>query len=323
MEPARNFDLSSPSDSPLAAVEPPADLPPKPSNASWVAFSLGLGTVVLAAVWFVLHGSAIKTGARAQAEASVNRASVVLDHLSQDVQLRLRTEAQLMSEDPRLKSTLATPGIDEATIADVLQDLRKQSSAELLAVLTPTARVRAEVGASYLKGLDLSTSSVIRAAQAAGQPAVGTWVAGDQVLDVSAKAIRYENQLVAYLVVGSPMSEKALQRVSEVTGAGVALIVAGKVTLSHPKDGAFAPAFTALAPEPAAFETQPLALAGRDYIGQLADVKNVMPSARLAVLMPSDEALAPFERARALAYVPALVAVLFAAVAIIRGRLLR
>ncbi|HLL55487.1 MAG TPA: cache domain-containing protein, partial [Myxococcaceae bacterium] len=271
----------------------------------------------------VAHGAALKGGARAQAEASVTRASAVMEHMSQDVQLRLRTEAQLMSEDPRLKSTLATPGIDEATIADVLQDLRKQTSAELLAVLTPTARVRAEVGASYLKGLDLSTSSVIRAAQAAGQPAVGTWVAGDQVLDVSAKAIRYDNQLVAYLVVGAPMTEKALQRVSQVTGAGVALIVAGKVTLGYPKEGGFPQAFAALAGEPAAFEAQTLALAGHEYIGQLTDVKNVMPTARLGVLMPAEDALAPFERARALAYVPTLVAVLFAAVAIIRGRLLR
>lgn len=322
MEPASKVTRYPQQSSVMPAAGPESDAPP-PRAASWVPFVLGVATVVLAAVWFFLHGSALHAGARAEGEAAVSRSQALLDQMSEDVQLRLRTEAQLMSEDPRLKSTLATPGIDEATITDVLQDLKKQTSAELLTVLSPTARVRAQVGAEYLKGLDLSTSSVIRAAQASEQPSVGTWVVAERVLNVSAKAIRVENQVVAFLVVGAPMAEAALKRVYQVTGAGVALLVGERVALGYPSQAAFPTAFAELAKETQGFDTTLVTLGGREYVARLSDVQNAVPPARVAVVLPSDEPLAPFQRVRALAYVPAVVAVLFAVVAIVRGRLFR
>ena len=303
-------------------ILPPNAEPSRPLSA-WLGFALGLGTVVLGVAWFILHAAVLHGGARVQGAQAVNATSALLSQVSEEIRLRLRTEAQLMSEDPRLKSTLATPGIDEATIVDVLQDLRKQTSAELLAVLTPTARVRAVVGADYLKNLDLSTSSVVRAAQATEQPAVGTWVVADRVLDVSAKAIRFDNQTVAFLVVGAPMTEATLRRAHEVTGAGVALLVGGKVTLAQPADAAFTPAFTALAAEPLTLDTQSITLAGREYIARLEDIKNAVPRARLAVVLPADAPLGPYERLRPLAHFPVGVAVVFAAIALLRGRLLR
>jgi len=309
-------------------LERPRIFPPSPDAAprllpAWLGFALGLGTLLLGISWYVLQGAALAAGARVQGAQAVESARALLEHVSEEVRLRLRTEAQLMSEDPRLKSTLATPGIDEATITDVLQDLRKQTSAELLAVLTPTARVRAVVGADYLKNLDLSTSSVVRAAQATEQPTVGTWVVADRVLDVSAKAIRFDNQTVAFLVVGAPLAEATLTHAHRVTGAWVALLVGGKVALAQPSGQDFTLAFTALAAEPSALETQEMVLAGHDYMVQLTDLKNAVPRARLAVVLPADAPLEPYERARNLAAVPVGVAVVFAAMALWRGRLFR
>ena len=56
MEPARNAVDLSVTEPVLVPVEPPTAEPP-PAPSSWVAFGLGLGTVVLAAVWFVAHGA--------------------------------------------------------------------------------------------------------------------------------------------------------------------------------------------------------------------------------------------------------------------------
>lgn len=309
-------------DTELEDVNAPIPLTSEAPARSWVPAVVGGITVLVAVIWYAVVNAALQSGARVQSEAAVNGAQTLFQQMTEDVQLRLRTESQLMSEDPRLKSTLATPGIDEATIQDVLMDLRRQTSAELLAVLTPTARVQAEVGASYMRGLDLSTSSVIKGAQTSAESVAGTWVVGDRVLDVSAKAVRFGNQLVAYLVVGAPLTDATFKHVHDVTQTGVALLVAGKVALAAPPDGPFPSAFGQLAGEASPFETQAMNLNGTAFVARLSAVNNTS-QARIAVLRPARESLEPYEKVQYLAWLPTIAAVVFAVIAILRGRLLR
>lgn len=290
---------------------------------SWVGVLLSVLTVALAVLWYTVVNASMEAGARAQNEAAVNGADALLGVFAEDVQLRLRTESQLMSEDPRLKSTLATPGIDEATIQDVLTDLRRQTNADFIAVLNPAARVQAEVGAGFLRGLDLSTSSVVKGAQVSADSVGGAWVVADRLVDVSAKAIRFGNQVVAYLMVGAPQTEATLQRVYQVTGSGCALLVGGKVSQAYPATGSFQGIFGSLAAEPAAFGTRVMSIGGKPYVVRLADVKNTQQRARVVIVRPAQETPEPYENARYLAYVPALAAALLTAVAVLRGRLFR
>lgn len=300
---------------------PLTERPPQPR--SWGGVVLSILTVALAALWYTVANASLEAGARTQNEAAVNGADALLGAFAEDVQLRLRTESQLMSEDPRLKSTLATPGIDEATIQDVLTDLRRQTNADFIAVLNPAARVQAEVGASFLRGLDLSTSSVVKGAQVSADSVGGAWVVADRVVDVSAKAIRFGNQVVAYLMVGAPEAEATLQRVYQVTGSGCALLVGGKVSQAYPATGTFQAIFATLAAEPAAFGTRVMSISGKPYVVRLADVKNTQQRARVAIVRAAQATPEPYENVRYLTWVPTIAAVLLAAFAVLRGRLLR
>jgi hypothetical protein len=311
-------DTSAPDQEPSLALVPS---PVAPKGRSAGTLVLGLATLALAGVWLALNLSALKAGASVHAEGAVNAAGTLLDQLADETQARLRTSTLLLAQDPRLQSTLATPAVEEPALRDTLQELRKESGAGLLALISPTTQVLASVGQD-IKGMDVSNSSVLKAAQG-GEPAAGTWVVGERVLDVSATRVVVDGTLAAYLVVGEPLSDAPFKQVYQATGAGVALVLAGKVALAHPQAGRFKAAFEALAQEPASFEAQSLELGGVPVVARYADMRNSAPRARLAVVYPTEDAAAPYGRARALAWVPLAVAVLFAGVALVRGRLLR
>jgi len=119
-------------------------------------------TVGVATVWSLV--------ALHQLSASVARESAShLDHARRAFELTrarrldsLRALARVMVEDPRLKSTLSTDGVDEVTVADILGDLGKLRGTGFLLVLTPDGRVFAQAGADELRGLDLSGSSAVK-----------------------------------------------------------------------------------------------------------------------------------------------------------------
>jgi hypothetical protein len=148
----------------------------------------------------------------------------------------MRNQCRLLVEDPRLKATLATDGIDQATVADILRDLARLRSTGMLVVLSPEGRVFAESGASELRGLDLSASSVVKKAQASTEAVVGSWVIGGHgsaaLIDLSIMAIRFDAAVIAYLVVGQSIDQELLKAVATATGTGVAIAVGNELSLA-------------------------------------------------------------------------------------------
>lgn len=147
----------------------------------------------------------------------------------------MRNQCRILVEDPRLKSTLATQGIDQATVADILRDLARLRATGMLVVLSPEGRVFAEAGASELRGLDLSASSVVKKAQSSAEAVVGSWVIGAHggaaVIDLSIMAIRFDASVIAYLVVGQALDQELLKAVAGATGTTVAIAVGSELTL--------------------------------------------------------------------------------------------
>src|SRR4051794_12570795 len=86
------------------------------------------GIVVLFAVgWFAAARFSMLMAGVERSQTALTSAQRILEAHRQRVQLVLKNECQILSEDPRLKSTLATPDIDEPTIVDILKDLSKAS----------------------------------------------------------------------------------------------------------------------------------------------------------------------------------------------------
>jgi hypothetical protein len=137
----------------------------------------------------------------------------------------MRGQGRILVEDPRLKSTLATEGMDEATVADILRDLGKLRGSGMLVVLTPEGRVFAESGAPELRGLDLSASKVVKQAQSANEAVVGSWVIGNKIIDLSIIAIRFDTNVISYLVVGQTVDQALLKALGTATSVGVGIAI--------------------------------------------------------------------------------------------------
>jgi len=264
-------------------------------------------TVGLACAWSWVARQELAGSVVNENVARLEHARILFDAIRARTQQMLRAECRLLVEDPRLKSTLATQGIDEATVADILRDLAKLRGSGMLIVLTPEGRVFAQAGADELRGLDLSASAVVKNARNTGE-AIGAWVIGGNIVDVGITSVRFDSGVIAYLVVGLPIDRSVLSAVGDGAGVSVALISGGQVTIATKLDKAFARYVRQPAPL--------LEIDGERYVARMTDVEpGAQAHPRLAMLRalgPSDDL---FETVKLLLFVPpvlVLVAVLFA-----------
>jgi hypothetical protein len=228
----------------------------------------------------------------------------------------MRAQCRILVEDPRLKSTLMTEGIDEATVSDILRDLGKSRATGMLVVLTPDGHVFAESGAHELRGLDLSASAVVKKAQSTTDATVGSWVIGGHggatVIDLSIMAIRFDSSVIAYLVVGQTVDQELLRAVAGATGTGVGIAIGNELTLVSDDR---VRALGELARE-AAFEARVVEANGERFVAALVELEQMgQARPRLAViraLRPTEEAFSIFRWLLWLSPVLVLVAVVLA-----------
>jgi hypothetical protein len=142
----------------------------------------------------------------------------------------------MLSEDPRLKATLATEGIDEVTVADILNDLGQLRRGGFLLILSPEGRVFAQAGAEELRGLDLSSSSVVQRARTSKDAVVGSWVIGHTIMDLSAIPLRSDSMLTAYLVVGHAVDQELIKAVADSSGVAAAIGVGSEISIPSTDD---------------------------------------------------------------------------------------
>lgn len=192
--------------------------------------------MTLAAAWSYVTRQKLDGALAAGATESLDRAHALFDVLRARTQDSLRSQCGVLVEDPRLKSTLSTEGIDEATVADILGELGRLRQTGFLLVLTPEGRVFAEAGAAELRGLDLSASSVVKQARGARNAVVGSWVIGGKIIDLAVTAIQFDQAPVAYLVLGQPVDTELVNAVTAGTGIAVAVSAGAEALLLSATD---------------------------------------------------------------------------------------
>ena len=241
-------------------------------------------TVGLACAWaFVarreLAGSVINENI-----TRLEQGRLLFDAMRARTQQMLRSECRLLVEDPRLKATLATQGIDEATVADILGDLKAQRGSGMLLVLTPEGRVFAQAGADPFRGLDLSASTVVKNARGAGD-AVGAWVIGGSIVDVGITSVRFDRGVIAYLVVGLPIDPSFLKAVGDGAGASVAIISGTDVTIASSEDVKLKNAFAHYVRQSTALHGHAIEIGGERYVAMMTELEpTAQTHPRLALL---------------------------------------
>ena len=260
-----------------------------------IAF-LGAAFVILAitGAWSYVTRDLVKDAIKDENHAHVERARTVFDMMRTRTQENLRTQARVLAEDPRLKATLATEGIDEVTVADILADLSQLRRGGVFMILSPEGRVFAQAGAEELRGLDLSSSSVVQKARTSNEAVVGSWVIGRTVMELGAMPIRSDSVLVAYLVVGQTVDRAMITAVADSTGVAAALGVGSDIQFASTEEPELAGAFSAILVGARRARGEVTA-GGKTYVTGFFELDQTSTRPYLLVARPLDPSTSNFE----------------------------
>jgi hypothetical protein len=192
---------------------------PEPSAGFPIGQSvIAIGATVAALVWtlFALEGR--------ERDPRLDIAIDVVALTIGDMKAGVASEARLMADDARIRSTLATPDIDRGTIQDVLEDLREAGAFTGVAVFDVRGRAVASVGPKELADVDLSVTRL-----AAGEGKL--WSLGDALLLVAQAPVQLGSQSWAILSVRK-VERAFVDKVSGAVKASIAIGMEGRSLVS-------------------------------------------------------------------------------------------
>jgi Double sensory domain of two-component sensor kinase len=132
-------------------------------------------------------------------------------------------EVRLLSEDSRVRTTVMTAQFSEATVRDILSDLRQATDATVMAVLDPRGKVLAAAGRESMRSLDLGGTPLVT--EGLAKPVAQVWTLPDQVLVVGLAPIRAGGQVAALLLTGRELGATILNPIEQSAGVAGALLV--------------------------------------------------------------------------------------------------
>jgi hypothetical protein len=223
----------------------PIELPSPRFARGWGLLALAAGLLLVGmtglSAWHTFrHRDALL---KAADEAVLRGAQLAFEQsLERERQQALRV-AELLVDDTRVRATVLAPRFDEATVRDVLQDLRAAGQASVLAVLDGAGKVRVENGLPELGGMDLSAAAAVRNAPL--ERSTDVWTIGQRVFAVAVAQIRSGPSTPALLLTGIEIDAAALRPIERAHGVRGALAVGQKIVVrtAGPGDAALDPVF--------------------------------------------------------------------------------
>ena len=229
-------------------------------------------------------------------EQLLGQASASMEQLLARQRDQLVAEVKVLADDNRIRATVLAPKFDEATVQDVLEDLRKSSGAIAARGrrLAP-GKVIAVAGAAGLREVNLGASPAVK--NGFDRPTSDVWTLPDQVQVVGVAPIRSGDQTPALLVKGLPLGRSQLATVGTSLGVTGALFIGERVAASS-ADG---PISTSRCARPGGRSTGPSRCppAAARHLVRVARTGEGATAARLAWLVPVQH---QFERARTLLF---------------------
>jgi len=230
-----------------------------------------------------------------QDDQLLGQASASLEQLLARQREQLVAEVKVLADDNRIRATVLAPKFDEATVQDILEDLRKSSGATLLAVVDSAGKVAAVAGATGLREVNLGASPAVKGGF--DHPTSDVWTLPDQVQVVGVAPIRSGDQTPALLVKGLSLGRSQLSTVGTALGVTGSLFIGERVTATsadgHDLDEAMRAAGRMVE------GTEQVAAGGRTHLVRVARTGEGATAARLAWLVPMHH---QFERARTLLF---------------------
>ncbi|MDX2023792.1 MAG: hypothetical protein SF187_26375 [Deltaproteobacteria bacterium] len=213
---------------------------------------------------------------------TLRQSNALLAQFVEQQRRHLLSEVNVLAEDTRIRSTVITPELDEATITDVLTDLQKSSNASVLAVLDTRGKVRSVVGADEMRNLDLGSSSLVKAALE--NPSTYIWTFTNKVRVLGVAPIRTGDEVAALFMMGFELGESSFTGIEKALGAQGAVVVGDKVVSKISDNPSVLNAFR-LASDLAEGE-QRLVRSDRDYLASASPVSNMASAGKTVWLVP-------------------------------------
>lgn len=244
---------------------------------------------------------------------AVQQASKVLDRSVERQRTYLLSEVGVLADDTRIRASVMTPDFNEATVKDILDDLKTASGASILAVLDLQGKVRAVSGAQVLRNVDLGASPLIKEAQE--RPAAYVWSFPDRVLIVGAAAIHSGTEASALFLMAFELGSATLNGIRDMLAVDGAVLVGDRIVASSTSDPDRAAAFRRAA---TLDEDQERLVAGspHPFLMRVVRANKAGGAGKIAFLVPHHHQAAQAGLLRAMTAVPAVMGVLAALLAL-------
>ena len=280
---------------------------PAPSRSGAVAVA---GLVVLATLgagaW--LADRQLKGFLSMLDDEALGQATRTLERLLDRQREQLAAEVTVLADDNRIRATVLAPTFDEATVQDVIEDLRKSSRATLLAVLDGNGKVQAVTGTGALREAELGASPAVKTAFS--HPTSDLWTLPDQVQVIGLAPIRSGDQTPALLVKGLPLGKSQLATVEATLGVVGAVFIGDKLAASSSQSPDLDQAFGIAGR--LADGTDRITTAHGSYLARVTRTGAAATAARVVWLVPYHHHLEAARRLTLLIWCPvALGALLF------------
>lgn len=241
----------------------------------------GVVTIALGAAWFFFADRSFEESVASFDESALSNAAAFFAHDVATEKRGLESSVRALSDDARIRVTLATPKIDAATIEDVLKDVCEASGAAACAVLTETGKMRGVVGMEAFRDVDLSSSAVVRHA-AVSTSASAVWPFPNRMLIVALAPIRAGSELTGFLMIANDLNKEILSVIAREMSVESALVINSAVAgSSEPPNQPL----LAMAPSLDVDRTTPIS-AGREYVGRATRIDEVATGGKVAWFVP-------------------------------------
>lgn len=162
----------------------------------------------------------LQRNARDRLTEDLQRSRQVFEELQGYRASLFKSQVAVIADEPRLKATVATPGVDAQTIREVAVDHQRTVRADLFLVVDSAAKVLVDVADPAATGTSMAQAEIV-AKTLEKRDASGIWVRADKVHQVQARRLEFGSDVVGAIVVGYVIDDRVADTIYNQTASSV------------------------------------------------------------------------------------------------------
>ncbi len=195
------------------------------------AITLLIAAIVVATVFAAV--TVVGRAERKNLDADLLRSRSVFEELLGYRQARLRSDCQVVANEPRLRATVATQDITHETVLGVANELRASLGSDLFLITDGGGFLLADTLDPEASGFDMSGQPVIASAIKQGTGAA-VWISANRPFLVQACRVDFGAQVAGLILVGDVLDDEFAQAIHRQTGSTLVLAIDGARVAASP-----------------------------------------------------------------------------------------